>query len=133
MVVSGQMTPMEAVKLFLSQWSKKQVKEGVTEEDFIGYYEWVSSSIDNDDYFELMMRNGTELVKATNGIAWHIYGGTGWCENTSNLRVLVTHEDGSQTVEGIVDDLGLKKTDIEGIKARLLKQGIKAKAISLAD
>ena len=28
-------------------------------------------------------------------------GGEGWCANTSNRRVLVTHEDGKQTVEEI--------------------------------
>jgi hypothetical protein len=33
--------------------------------------------------------------------AWHISGGEGWCENTTNLRVLVTHSDGRQTVEEI--------------------------------
>ena len=46
--------------------------------------------IDNDDYFELMVRN-----------AWHLSGGEGWSENTSCRRVLVTHTDGRQTVEEI--------------------------------
>ena len=73
----------------------------------------VCVSIDTDDYFELMMRN-----------AWHLAGGTGWCENTANLRVLVTHADGSKTVETVNQDLGLKRTDLEGIKRRLIKQGI---------
>ena len=56
----------------------------------------MSASIDNDDYFELMIRN-----------AWHISGGTGWTENTTNLRVLVTHGDGSQEVVEVHDDLGV--------------------------
>ena len=33
----------------------------------MNYYNNVSASIDNDDYFELMIRN-----------AWHISGGEGW-------------------------------------------------------
>lgn len=68
-----------------------QEKDGkVTPAEFIEYYGNVSSSIDNDDYFELMIRN-----------AWHISGGEGWCANTSCRRVLVTHKDGRQTVEEI--------------------------------
>ena len=74
-----------------------------------------------DDGFELMMRN-----------AWHMTGGEGVYENTSNLRVLVVHEDGSQTVEEVKNDLGLKHTDKKGIMERLKKQGIKdIKTISL--
>ncbi len=66
-------------------------KDGkVTPAEFINYYSNVSSSIDNDDYFELMIRN-----------AWHISGGEGWCANSSCRRVLVTHADGRQTVEEI--------------------------------
>lgn len=59
------MTPTEALKIFLAQWKAQNIKkEGdtVTLEEFIEYYEWVSSSIDRDDYFELMMRNGSSYV-----------------------------------------------------------------------
>ncbi len=70
-------------------------------------------SIDDDDYFELMMRN-----------AWHLAGGTGWTENTTCLRVLVTFEDGRKSIETVKEDLGLKRTDIAGIKRRLAKQGL---------
>lgn len=124
LVKEGKITPAEAVRAFMSHWhlDNKKHTDDVTEDDFINYYEWVSSVIDRDDYFELMIRN-----------AWHIYGGSGWAENTSNLRVLVTHEDGHQSVEGIKNDLGLRRDDIEGIKARLRAQGIKAKSISLKD
>ena len=69
----------------------------MTAQEFEQYYSNVSSSIDDDDYFELMMRN-----------AWHITGGEGWCANSSNRRVLVTHADGSQSVEEVKNDLGVK-------------------------
>ena len=62
----------------------------VTFTEFSDYYSSVSASIDDDDYFELMMRN-----------SWHISGGEGWCANSSCRRVLVTHADGRQTVEEI--------------------------------
>jgi len=104
------------------QLADKKHLDSVTLDDFIEYYDWVSSSIDRDDYFELMIRN-----------AWHISGGEGWSANTSNLRVLVTHQDGHQTVECIDNDLGLKRDDMAEIKRRLKTQGIDAKAISLKD
>ena len=71
--------------------TENDVKDGkVTPAEFMKYYANLSSSIDEDDYFELMIRN-----------AWHISGGEGWCENTSCRRVLVVHNDGRQTVEEI--------------------------------
>ena len=39
----------------------------------------VSASIDDEDYFELMMRN-----------AWHISGGSGWTENTTCRYVFLS-------------------------------------------
>ena len=63
----------------------------VTEDDFLRYYANLSASVDDDDYFELMIRN-----------AWHIAGGEGWCANTANKRVLVTNaKTGEQTVVDI--------------------------------
>ena len=64
------------------------VKDGiVTIEEFEEYYQNLSASIDDDVYFELMMRN-----------AWHIEGGEGAAANTTNKRVLVTGRDGKQRV-----------------------------------
>ena len=57
-------------------------------EEFIEYYNDVSASIDEDDYFELMMRN-----------AWHIAGGEGASANTSIPRHLVTDAQGNQSVQ----------------------------------
>lgn len=63
---------------------------------------------------QLMIRN-----------TWHIPGGEGSCANTANLRVLVTHSDGSQTVECVNSDLGLQmpRDQIE-ILHRIQAQGV---------
>jgi len=124
LVKSGKLSEADALRNFIAHWhiGAKSHTDTVTLDEFIEYYQWVSSSIDTDDYFELMMRN-----------AWHISGGSGQTENTSNLRVLVTHEDGHQTVEELKDDFDLKRSDIDAIKKKLEEQGIKAKSISLKD
>ena len=83
----------------------------VTQQEFENYYTNIGASIDNDDYFELMIRN-----------AWHISGGTGWAANSANRRVLVTAADGSQSVQEIQNDLGLKSDDKAGMIARLRVQ-----------
>lgn len=119
-VQSGQMTEDQALTELLEAFEGDHLGGGehvgdgqVSFEEWERYYTAVSASIDEDDYFELMMRN-----------AWHISGGTGAMENTSNLRVLVTHTDGRQSVQEVKNDLGLKKTDVEGIKKKLRAQGI---------
>ncbi len=60
-------------------------------DEFCRYYSNVSASIDDDDYFELMLRN-----------AWHLSGGKGVYENTTCRRVLVTHSDGRQVCKTLV-------------------------------
>ena len=97
-----------------------EVDGKVTRQEFINYYSNISASIDNEDYFELMIRN-----------AWHISGGEGAAANTSCRRVLVTHKDGRQTVEEIKNDIGIRGTDIEKMRANLKQQGIDAVKIEL--
>ena len=122
-VKKGNMTPEEVYREFLATFEVEGDKDGrVTEEEFMLYYTNVGAGIDLDDYFELMIRN-----------AWHISGGEGWCANSSNRRVLVTMADGSQSVQEIKNDLGLKADDSEGAMARLRAQGIQAEGLSLAD
>merc|ERR1740138_1211931 len=111
-VKSGKQSPNEAYAVFMNNYDANQDGK-VTLEEFIENYNWVSASIDDDDYFELMMRN-----------SWHISGGEGWCQNTANLRVLVIHSDGSQEVTEIKNDLGLEADDIAGMIERLKKQGV---------
>ena len=38
-------------------WEKHKIDAIVTREEFEDYYKDISSSIDRDDYFELMIRN----------------------------------------------------------------------------
>ncbi len=111
-VIQGGMTEEQVLGDFLNLWDKS--RDGVvTWEEFLDYYKDISVGIDRDDYFELMMRN-----------AWHISGGEGAAQNTTCLRVLVTHQDGGQTVEEVKNDLGLSRGDLDGIQARLEAQGI---------
>uniref|UniRef100_A0A7S1CF03 EF-hand domain-containing protein n=1 Tax=Bicosoecida sp. CB-2014 TaxID=1486930 RepID=A0A7S1CF03_9STRA len=122
-VKSGRITHEEAVTEFMSQWDTLEKDGVVTYAEFLDYYKDLSASIDDDDYWELMMRN-----------AWHISGGEGWAENTSCRRVLVVHSDDSQEVVEIKDDLGVADDDIAEMMRRLKLQGVTdIKRISLAD
>ena len=79
-------------------------------------------SMEDNRYFALMMRN-----------AWHLPGGIGAAANTANTRVLVTHLDGTQSVECINDDLGLDMGDHAAVLKKLKAQGIwDVKAVSRA-
>ena len=112
-VINGLLTPDQAFQEFAKIWDRDR-SGSVHLDEFIDYYQDVSASIDNDDYFELMIRN-----------AWHISGGEGQYENTANLRVLVIHDDGSQEVVEIKDDLGLDVNDFPAIRKKLFMQGVK--------
>ncbi|KAG1679787.1 hypothetical protein FOA52_012698 [Chlamydomonas sp. UWO 241] len=85
----------------------------ITADEFDRYYGALSASIDDDDYFELVIRN-----------AWHISGGKGWCANTTCKRVLVLHNDGSQSVVEVTDDFDIDTSNVESVKAALIKQGV---------
>eukprot|EP01040_Poterioochromonas_malhamensis_P003432 gene3432-3658_t len=68
-VRAGRMTVKEAAKDFMLQWEKGRNAKNdgiITFEEFEEYYKEISASIDDDDYFELMIRN-----------AWRIAGGGG--------------------------------------------------------
>ena len=119
-VISGKVSPEEAIEEFAKQWDKDS-SGVITRDEFLDYYKDVSASVDDDDYFELMIRN-----------AWHISGGEGWSQNTANRRVLVTHSDNTQEVVEIKNDLGIKADDLQAMKKALQLQGVKdMKSISL--
>eukprot|EP00941_MAST-03F_sp_MAST-3F-sp1_P004880 g4880.t1 len=73
-VLSGKKSEREALIDFMNQWEGfGGDSDGiVTKEEFANYYRDISASIDDDDYFELMIRN-----------AWNLKGGEGWCESTT--------------------------------------------------
>jgi Ca2+-binding EF-hand superfamily protein len=108
-VLSGRKTPEQVCREFLETFDVEGAHNGkVTWDQWLHYYHNISASIDDDDYFELMMRN-----------AWHISGGVGWCGNTTNRRVLVTLRDGTDVIREVENDLGIKSKDVQ---SRLLQQ-----------
>lgn len=111
-VLDGSKTGDDVLSEFNNSWDQNG-DDIIMEAEFVDYYKDLSASIDNDAYFELMLRN-----------AWHITGGQGAAENTSNLRVLVTHLDGTQTVETIENDMGLPDTNSATLATALRKQGV---------
>lgn len=112
-VIAGKRSKDDVLREFLDTFDTEEKDGKVSPGEFCKYYSNVSSSIDDDDYFELMIRN-----------AWHISGGKGWCENSSCRRVLVGHKDGRQTVEEIKNDLGIGPNDKAKMVERLVAQGI---------
>jgi Ca2+-binding EF-hand superfamily protein len=86
----------DSYKDFLIGFGDKNRDGKITRDEFQAYYDLISSHIDDDSYFELMMRN-----------AWHVAGQGVLSSNTTNLRVLVAYEDGSEEVVALEDDFGL--------------------------
>lgn len=115
-VMSGKATAEDSERMFLAKYDQNSDGK-VTLEEFIDNYQWISASIDSDDYFELMMRN-----------AWHITGGEGWSANTSDLRVLVKHNSAPDEVVEVKHDMGLPRdpdAKYKEVVRRLQQQGVK--------
>ena len=112
-VVAGRVTARQALKDFMKQWDGGDMDGNITYQEFEDYYKGISASIDDDDNFELMIRN-----------AWRIAGGTGMAANTANKRVLVTNKDGSQQVVTVENELGVRPGDVDGYRKRLAQQGV---------
>lgn len=114
-VVNGSITPQQATNEMLScfESGSSDVDGKVTWSEFLDYYKGISISIDDDNYFELMIRN-----------SWHMSGGDGFTENTTCKRVLVTHSDGSEEIVEVKNDLGLNYRDMNEVKRRLERQGV---------
>ena len=123
-VLAGARSVDQAARDFMKQWDRHDSDGTVTLAEFEDYYKDISASIDDDDYFELMIRN-----------AWRIAGGVGAAANTANKRVLVTGKDGKQQVVTVNNELGMVqgkgKDAIADIQKRLAQQGINADDIEL--
>ena len=114
-IASGLKNPSDVAEEILGQFRNGGTPGGtVTWPEFLDYYKGLSVGIDDDSYFELMIRN-----------AWHLAGGEGMSANTTCRRVLVVYTNGSQEVVEIKDDFGLGKFDTENIGKRLLSQGVR--------
>lgn len=83
----GKKSKQAILEEFMAQWDTVKKDGTVTPEEWLDYYADVSASVDDDDYFELMIRN-----------AWHIAGGKGQYENTTIKRELVRDADGNERV-----------------------------------
>ena len=82
-VIAGRKTSQEVQSIFLSTFDVGQRTGGkVVQQDFENYFSNISASIDNDEYFELLMRS-----------TWHISGGVGLYFNTTNNKQVL---EGSQ-------------------------------------
>eukprot|EP00906_Rhabdomonas_costata_P002969 RCo004602 len=107
--MSGEKTAFEVSSEFAATWTGGDERLKAAEvpmEAFVDYYGDISAAIDNDAYFELLVRN-----------VWHLSGGQGPAANTSCLRVPVVFKNGTQAVAEVKNDLGVRRTD----KATILK------------
>lgn len=111
-VLAGDKTAAQVQQEFHSAWDGIRPDAVVSEHEFVEYYKDVSASIDNDAYFELLVRN-----------SWRGSVKRGGDTESSARRVIVTHLDGSTTVESI-DERGVALTDTAALTATLRKQGV---------
>lgn len=121
-VICKKKTQEELNQVFAQDW--RRIQGGVVRlADFLEVYSNISASTDNDDYFELMVRNG-----------WHISGGEGIARNMTCAKVEVTFEDGRRGLFEIKNDLRMRKPGIneDDAKRILTQQGLKGiRAVAL--
>jgi Ca2+-binding EF-hand superfamily protein len=122
-VIAKRKTKSQVLTEFLQNFEVDGAIDGkVTYDEFVNYYNNISASIDNDNYFELMICN-----------AWHInpVDDEGKVDpnkrNTTNLRLMVTNSQGREDVVILENDLGINnsnKDDLKLLYSRLKQQGV---------
>uniref|UniRef100_A0A7S4G5W4 EF-hand domain-containing protein n=1 Tax=Eutreptiella gymnastica TaxID=73025 RepID=A0A7S4G5W4_9EUGL len=112
-VLRGAASPEDVYQEFAEDWSHKRPTDPVTLGEFCEYYDDVSTMTDDDDYFELLLRN-----------TWHVSGGKGVAACTACRRVFVEHTDGRQSVETLKNDLRIQPHEMEKMRQNLITQGI---------
>jgi len=77
-VLTKKLTEEEVMIGFMGQWDTLEKDGVVTFDEFIEYYKDVSCSVDEDDYFELMIRNAWQLEGGQTFGTSYIPGGSAY-------------------------------------------------------
>lgn len=109
-VRAGRRSETEVRDEFVRSWPQTQLSDVVSERDFLDYYRDLSVLIDSDSQFELLVRS-----------TWQIQTNV---TNAATVEVLVTHLDGTSTIELLDADLGVDTSSPTALNATLKKQGI---------
>eukprot|EP01013_Petalomonas_cantuscygni_P030154 TRINITY_DN56085_c0_g1_i1.p1 TRINITY_DN56085_c0_g1~~TRINITY_DN56085_c0_g1_i1.p1 ORF type:complete len:346 (-),score=56.39 TRINITY_DN56085_c0_g1_i1:131-1168(-) len=114
-VVRGNMTAGECLRQFMATWWDADADGRITYDEFADYYEKLSVTIDDDDYFELMIRNAWRMGSASAPTA---------SSCSTAVRAIVYHLDGTTSRVEVVNSLGLKRGDAVELIKRLKRQGV---------
>lgn len=109
-VQSGKRTEHDVLAEFFKSWPQTKSSDIVTERDFLDYYRDLSVLIDSDSQFELLVRS-----------TWRIQTNV---TSAATVEVLVTHLDGTSTIEMLDADLGVDTSSPTALTSTLRKQGI---------
>ncbi len=60
-VINGKKTAMDVYREFMTQWDTQEKDGIVTFDEFVDYYTDISASIDDDEYFQLMIKQAWKL------------------------------------------------------------------------
>ena len=88
-VVDGRVSAEDAVREFMTIWGKAG-DATITWEEFFEFYADIGASMNDDDEFELLIRN-----------QWQLQGGAVTLSSTSRIRVMVLHKSGDWTIEEV--------------------------------
>ena len=115
-VVQGHSSSSQVTEQLLASLENGNDSNGIVLwPEFLDYFKAISISIDDDNTFELLLRNSfTFGQEVTNGQK----------PQTNSRRVLVVHNDGTQEVVEFVDNSGISRYDYQTTVKKLNDQGI---------